>query len=109
MTIMPGKDGLVHISQITDERVENVGDYLREGDVVKVKVLDIDSSGRIRLSIKAVAEDAAKENARSSFESEPESADETVSHDDDTAHEAEEQERVTPDPYAQAAGTQRNE
>lgn len=54
VTILPGKDGLVHISQISDERVENVGDKLSEGDVVKVKVLEIDKQGRIRLSMKAV-------------------------------------------------------
>lgn len=110
VTIMPGKDGLVHISQITDERVENVSDYLREGDVVKVKVLDIDSSGRIRLSIKAVAEDAAKESAQTSSESEQEIADDVAAQDDGNVHEAfPGQERVNPDPYAQAAGTQRNE
>lgn len=110
VTIMPGKDGLVHISQITDERVENVSDYLREGDVVKVKVLDIDSSGRIRLSIKAVAEDAAKESAQPSSESEQEGADDVAALDDGNAQEAfPGQERVNPDPYAQAAGTQRNE
>lgn len=110
VTIMPGKDGLVHISQITDERVENVSDYLREGDVVKVKVLDIDSSGRIRLSIKAVAEEAAKESAQTSSESEQEIADDVAAQDDGNAHEAfPGQERVNPDPYAQAAGTQRNE
>jgi polyribonucleotide nucleotidyltransferase len=54
VTILPGKDGLVHISQISDERVENVSDKLREGDIVKVKVLEIDRQGRIRLSMKAV-------------------------------------------------------
>lgn len=54
VTILPGKDGLVHISQISDERVENVSDKLSEGDVVKVKVLEIDKQGRIRLSMKAV-------------------------------------------------------
>ncbi len=52
VTILPGKDGLVHISQIADERVENVGDYLKEGQEVRVKVLDIDQRGRIKLSIK---------------------------------------------------------
>ena len=56
--ILPGKDGLVHISQISEERVEKVTDKLAEGDVVKVKVLEIDRQGRIRLSMKAV-EDAA--------------------------------------------------
>ncbi len=59
VNILPGKDGLVHISQISDERVENVSDKLSEGDVVKVKVLEIDRQGRIRLSMKAVAEDEA--------------------------------------------------
>ena len=52
--ILPGKDGLVHISQICEERVENVSDKLREGDTVRVKVLEIDKQGRIRLSMKAV-------------------------------------------------------
>ena len=56
VTILPGKDGLVHVSQISNERVEKVGDKLKEGDVVKVKVLEVDKQGRIRLSMKAVAE-----------------------------------------------------
>ena len=56
VTISPGKDGLVHVSQISNERVEKVGDVLKEGDVVKVKVLEVDKQGRIRLSMKAVAE-----------------------------------------------------
>ncbi len=55
VNILPGKDGLVHISQISDERVEKVSDKLSEGDVVKVKVLEVDKQGRIRLSMKAVA------------------------------------------------------
>ena len=60
VTILPGKDGLVHVSQISSERVEKVGDMLKEGDVVKVKVLEVDKQGRIRLSMKAVEEgDAA--------------------------------------------------
>jgi polyribonucleotide nucleotidyltransferase len=54
VTIAPGKDGLVHVSQISDERVEKVSDKLKEGDVVKVKVLEVDKQGRIRLSMKAV-------------------------------------------------------
>jgi polyribonucleotide nucleotidyltransferase len=54
VTILPGKDGLVHISQICEERVQNVSDKLSEGDVVKVKVLEVDKQGRIRLSMKAV-------------------------------------------------------
>ncbi|OGI59066.1 MAG: polyribonucleotide nucleotidyltransferase, partial [Candidatus Muproteobacteria bacterium RIFCSPHIGHO2_01_FULL_61_200] len=57
VTILPGKDGLVHISQISRERVENVGDKLREGEVVRVKVLEVDKQGRIRLSIKALQEE----------------------------------------------------
>ena len=59
VTIAPGKDGLVHVSQISSERVEKVSDKLKEGDIVKVKVLEVDKQGRIRLSIKAVTEDAA--------------------------------------------------
>ena len=55
VTILPGKDGLVHVSQICEERVENVSDKLTEGELVKVKVLEIDKQGRIRLSMKAVA------------------------------------------------------
>jgi polyribonucleotide nucleotidyltransferase len=54
VTILPGKDGLVHISQISDERVEKVSDKLSEGDVVKVKVLEIDRQGRVRLSMKDI-------------------------------------------------------
>ncbi|MBT7411204.1 MAG: polyribonucleotide nucleotidyltransferase [Methylococcales bacterium] len=54
VTILPGKDGLVHISQICEERVEKVSDKLSEGDIIKVKVLEIDKQGRIRLSMKAV-------------------------------------------------------
>ncbi|MFT3896368.1 MAG: polyribonucleotide nucleotidyltransferase [Thermomonas sp.] len=56
VTILPGKDGLVHVSQISNERVEKVSDKLKEGDVVKVKVLEVDKQGRIRLSMKAVEE-----------------------------------------------------
>ena len=54
VNILPGRDGLVHISQISDERVESVSDKLTEGDMVRVKVLEVDKQGRIRLSIKAV-------------------------------------------------------
>ena len=56
VTILPGKDGLVHISQISNERVEKVSDKLSEGDTVKVKVLEVDRQGRVRLSMKAVDE-----------------------------------------------------
>jgi polyribonucleotide nucleotidyltransferase len=54
VNILPGKDGLVHISQISNERVNEVSDVLSEGDVVKVKVLEVDRQGRVRLSMKAV-------------------------------------------------------
>ncbi|MCK5903293.1 MAG: polyribonucleotide nucleotidyltransferase [Cocleimonas sp.] len=54
VTILPGKDGLVHISQISNERVEKVTDYLTEGDMIKVKLLEIDRQGRMRLSMKEV-------------------------------------------------------
>ncbi|MFI4967526.1 MAG: polyribonucleotide nucleotidyltransferase [Gammaproteobacteria bacterium] len=54
VAILPGRDGLVHISQISEERVERVSDKLKEGDVIKVKVLEVDKQGRIRLSMKAV-------------------------------------------------------
>jgi len=54
VNILPGKDGLVHISQISDERVEKVTDHLSEGDEVKVKLLEIDRQGRMRLSMKEV-------------------------------------------------------
>jgi polyribonucleotide nucleotidyltransferase len=56
--LMPGKDGLVHISQIAKERVANVGDYLKEGQIVRVKALEIDEKGRVKLSIKALLDDA---------------------------------------------------
>lgn len=61
VTILPGKDGLVHISQISEERVENVSDKLSEGDTIQVKVLEVDRQGRIRLSMKAVNEKSADE------------------------------------------------
>jgi polyribonucleotide nucleotidyltransferase len=54
VTILPGRDGLVHISQISNERVERVSDKLKEGDVVRVKVLEVDRQGRIRLSMRDV-------------------------------------------------------
>ncbi len=61
INILPGKDGLVHISQIANERVENVTDHLTEGEEVRVKVLDVDQRGRIKLSIKELLEDEAAE------------------------------------------------
>ncbi len=54
VNVLPGRDGLVHISQISKRRVNQVSDVLKEGDVVKVKVLEIDKQGRIRLSMKAI-------------------------------------------------------
>jgi len=55
VTILPGRDGLVHISQISDERVERVSDKLKEGDLIRVKVLEVDRQGRIRLSMRNVS------------------------------------------------------
>ena len=63
INILPGKDGLVHISQIANERVENVTDHLAEGQEVRVKVLDVDQRGRIKLSIKELLEDEAPAEA----------------------------------------------
>ena len=77
VNILPGRDGLVHISQIAEERVENVGDYLRIGDTVRVRVLDIDNTGRIRLSIKALHENEAAEEELEA-EAETETAEESV-------------------------------
>ncbi len=57
--VLPGKDGLLHISQIAKERVNQVSDYVKEGQIVKVKVLEADDKGRLRLSMKAVLDDAA--------------------------------------------------
>ena len=72
VTILPGKDGLVHISQIADERVENVTDYLSEGQEVQVKVLDVDQRGRIKLSMREVAAESAEAAADSVDTAEPE-------------------------------------
>lgn len=63
VSVLPGKDGLLHISQIANERVNNVGDHLKEGQVVRVKVLEADDKGRLRLSMKAVATDVADNTA----------------------------------------------
>ena len=69
VTILPGKDGLVHISQISDERVENIGEYLKEGQEVLVKVSDLDARGRIKLSIKEITdEDKAEYEAAAAAE-----------------------------------------
>lgn len=76
VNILPGKDGLVHVSQIVNERVEDVNDYLQLGQVVKVKVLEIDRQGRIRLSMKETGELAQPpavmhENAESDADQQP--------------------------------------
>ncbi|MES1927816.1 polynucleotide phosphorylase/polyadenylase [Salinisphaera dokdonensis CL-ES53] len=63
VNLVPGRDGLVHISQIADHRVEKVSDELSEGQVVKVKVLEVDRQGRVRLSMKELAEKASEEEA----------------------------------------------
>ena len=98
ITILPGKDGLLHISQIANERVENVSDYLTEGQEVTVKCLDVDQRGRIKLSIKELLEDEGADSAESeeaaeeapvaeaeTAEAAVEAADETV---EETAEEA---------------------
>ncbi|MFY9178245.1 MAG: polyribonucleotide nucleotidyltransferase [Venatoribacter sp.] len=58
ITVLPGKDGLLHISQITEERVENVADYLKEGQMVNVLVADVDPKGRVKLTMKGVEQPA---------------------------------------------------
>ena len=57
VTILPGKDGLLHISQISNERVKNVRDYLTEGQQIDVKVIEVDAAGKIKLSRKALIAD----------------------------------------------------
>ncbi|MDG1445750.1 MAG: polyribonucleotide nucleotidyltransferase [Methylophilaceae bacterium] len=61
VSLIPGKDGLVHISQIAHQRVNAVSDFVKEGDIVKVKVVEIDSKGKVRLSMKALIEEPGKE------------------------------------------------
>ncbi len=68
VSLLPGKDGLVHISQIAHQRVNAVSDYLKEGDVVKVKVVEIDDKGKVRLSIKALIDAPAKEQPKAEAE-----------------------------------------
>jgi polyribonucleotide nucleotidyltransferase len=58
ITVLPGKDGLLHISQISEERVEKVGDYLKEGQTVNVHVMDVDPKGRVKLTMKGVEQPA---------------------------------------------------
>ena len=64
VSVLPGRDGLLHISQIANERVNAVADYLKEGQKVRVKVLEADEKGRVRLSMKAVAAEAAAQAAQ---------------------------------------------
>jgi len=70
VTILPGKDGLVHISQIAKDRVEDVNDYLSEGQDVLVKVTDLDARGRIKLSIKEISDEEKQEYAEALAEAE---------------------------------------
>ncbi len=70
VNFLPGKDGLVHISQIAEERVNDVNDYLKEGQVVKVKCLDVDQRGRIKLSIKEALAEESNDEASGDGESE---------------------------------------
>ena len=65
---LPGKDGLLHISQIAEERVNAVSDYLKDGQQVRVKVLEADDKGRLRLSMKAAAADDAAADSSSTEE-----------------------------------------
>ena len=96
ITILPGKDGLLHISQIANERVENVSDYLTEGQEVTVKCLDVDQRGRIKLSIKELLEDEVADSAEaeeateeaSAPEAEADTAEAAVEAAEETAEEA---------------------
>ena len=63
VSVLPGKDGLLHISQISQQRVATVADHLKEGQIVKVKVLEADDKGRLRLSMKAVEAEASQPGA----------------------------------------------
>ena len=76
VTILPGKDGLVHVSQIAKERVENVTDYLQEGQKLKVKVLDIDRQGRVKLTMRDLdaSAQAPADKPKASKEAEQKSA-----------------------------------
>ena len=64
VSILPGKDGLLHISQIAQERVNKVEDYVKEGQIVRVKVLETDDRGRVKLSMKAAVADEAAATAQ---------------------------------------------
>jgi polyribonucleotide nucleotidyltransferase len=71
VNLLPGKDGLLHISQIANERVEKVTDYLKEGQIVKVKVLETDEKGRVKLSMKALLDRPAQQPAHAVNDSNP--------------------------------------
>jgi polyribonucleotide nucleotidyltransferase len=60
INILPGKDGLLHISEIVNERIKDINDYLKEGQIVKVKVIQTDEKGRVRLSAKALLADGGE-------------------------------------------------
>ena len=64
VSVLPGRDGLLHISQIANERVNAVSDHLKEGQQVRVKVLEADDKGRLRLSMKAAAQDEQQQSQR---------------------------------------------
>jgi polyribonucleotide nucleotidyltransferase len=70
VNVLPGKDGLLHISQISNERINSVADHLKEGQVIRVKVLEADEKGRMRLSMKAIAAEAPPEESTSEAASE---------------------------------------
>ncbi len=64
VNILPGKDGLLHILEIANERIGDINDYLKDGQQVKVKVIQTDEKGRVRLSAKALLNDAGSRTAR---------------------------------------------
>ena len=104
ITILPGKDGLLHISQIANERVENVSDYLTEGQEVTVKCLDVDQRGRIKLSIKELLEDEVADSAEAE-EAGEEAVEEAPTAEAETAEAADEtvEETVEEAPAEEAA------
>ncbi len=71
VSVLPGRDGLLHISQIASERVNAVSDYLKEGQQVRVKVLEADEKGRLRLSMKAAAQEEQQPQAQAQQEPQP--------------------------------------
>jgi polyribonucleotide nucleotidyltransferase len=71
INLLPGKDGLLHISQIAHERVERVSDYLTEGQIVKVKVMETDEKGRIKLSLKALIDRSSVEQTQQPHQPQP--------------------------------------